>query len=818
MKLSKSWLQDYVDLTDLSDDQIAEAITQLGFEVEGIENTGAPQLNNVFVGEILSRDAHPNSDHLGICNVAVGEANGGTKRIVCGAQNYKVGDRVPVALIGAVLPGNFEIKPAKIRGEASEGMMCSGKELSIGEDHSGLLILTSRPEIGTPINDALPPGDIVFDIEITPNRPDCQSHLGVARELAAWFRRELRYPDTTMPAAAPARPDLLKHVQVDDQEGCPVYTGTVVAGVKVGPSPEWMQQRLTAVGLRPINNLVDIGNYVMLEYGQPMHAFDASKLGGQSIIVRRAVEGESLVTLDEKDRKLTPDTLLIADAEKPVVIAGIMGGEDSGVTDATTDLVLEVAAFRRQLIRATSRRIQLSSDSSYRYERGIDVHMIPEVIRRAVHLVTTIAGGQLCGETLRVGNDLPWEREVTVAPAWVRSRLGFEVSDADQRSALEALDLLITREEEDESGAVLWTVRIPSWRKDLDRPIDLVEEILRVHGTAKIPERTVTGPGLLVEDDPVAEFNRAVRRILVGQNFNECVTYTLRPKADVTTWGGASNVDPLGLANPFVEDQSHLRPSLIGGLLDTLRLNQARGNAVSRLFETGRIFLPGKNGGLQECAAVGFVIAESDDATWLKREPADFYTAKRLIESISELTTAALARQPHLATEDEASAGWQAGHSTLQGNMAYGFTARYGLLDLAQLKALDIEGNVYAGVFAILPERLGQGRKRNRYQPFGLQPAALRDVALVVDASEQAGTVLKELTKHARKAAKGFDLEDVSLFDVYQGQGLPEGKKSLAFSLTFRAADRTLTDDEVNKAFATVLEQIGSKTSYTVRS
>ncbi len=817
MKISKSWLQDYVDLADLSDDQIAEAITQLGFEVEGIERTGAPQLSNVVVGEVLTRDQHPNADRLSICTVAVGEAHGGTKRIVCGAQNYQVGDRVPVALIGAVLPGDFTIKPSKIRGEASEGMMCSGKELAIGDDHSGLLILTDRPEIGTPINEALPPGDVVFDIEITPNRPDCQSHLGVARELAAWFRRELRYPDTTVPAAAPARPDLLKHVQVDDQEGCPVYTGTVVAGVKVGPSPTWMQQRLTAVGLRPINNLVDIGNYVMLEYGQPMHAFDASKLAGQSIIVRRARDGESIVTLDEKERKLSPDTLLIADAEKPVVIAGIMGGEDSGVSDTTTDLVLEVAAFRRQLIRATSRRIQLSSDSSYRYERGIDVHLIPEVIRRAVHLVTRLAGGQLCGDTLRVGSDVPWEREVQLSPAWVRSRLGFEVSDTDQRAALEALDLLIVREEEDASGRALWTVRIPSWRSDLDRPIDLVEEILRVHGTSKIPEQTVTGPGLLAEDDPVAEFNRAARALLVGQNFNECVTYTLRPRGDVATWGGASQVDPLGLANPFVEDQSHLRPSLIGGLLDTLRLNQSRGNAVSRLFETGRVFLPHKDGGLQECAAVGFVIAETDDAAWLKREPADFYTTKRLIESIADLTTSALSRQPHLATDDEASAGWQAGQSTLQGNMAYGFTARYGLLDLAQLKALDIEGKVYAGVFAILPERLGKGGKRNRYQPFSLQPAALRDVALVVDENEQAGTVLKELSKHARNAAKGFECEDVKLFDVYQGKGMPDGKKSLAFSLTFRAADRTLTDDEVNKAFKTVLEQIAAKTNYAVR-
>ena len=815
MKISRNWLQDYLDLSGVTDEQIAEAITFLGFEVEGIEHTGAPQLDNVVVGEVLTRDPHPNADRLSICTVAVGEPHGGTKRIVCGAQNYQVGDRVPVALVGAVLPGDFKIKPSKIRGEASEGMMCSGKELSMGDDHSGLLILTDRPEVGTPINDALPAGDVVFDLEITPNRPDCQSHLGVARELAAWFRRELRYPDTTVEAPDAARPDLLKHVQVDDTDGCPYYTGTVVAGVKVGPSPAWMQQRLSAVGLRPINNLVDIGNYVMLEYGQPMHAFDARKLADQTIVVRRAREGETIVTLDDKERKLSPDTLLIADAEKPVVIAGIMGGEDSGVTAATTDLVLEVAAFRRQLIRATSRRIQLSSDSSYRYERGIDVHLIPEVIRRAVHLVTTIAGGKLCGETLRVGSDIPWEREVTVAPAWVRSRLGFAVSDEDQRAALEALDLLIVHESE-EAGEKQWSVRIPSWRSDLDRPIDLVEEILRVHGTAKIPATTVSGPGLLAEDDPVAMFNRRVGAYLVGQNFNECVTYTLRSQADTAAWATSPEQDPLGLANPFIEDQSHLRPSLVGGLLDALKLNQARGNAVTRLYETGRIFLPHADG-VQECAAVGFVIADSGDGAWLPRESVDFYTTKRLVETLAESAGTDLARQPHLPTATDGDLGWQAGHHTLQGNMAYGWTARYGLLDLARLKGLGIEGKVYAGVFAILPERLGKGAKRSRFQPFSLQPAALRDIALVVDATEPAGDVLKALTKVARASAKGFELASVDLFDVYQGKGLPEGKKSLAFSLTFRAADRTLTDEEVNLAYHETIAGVTGKTNYLVR-
>ena len=816
MKISRNWLQDYVDLSGFSDTEISEAITFLGFEVEGIEHTGAPQLSDVVVGEVLTREPHPNADRLSICNVAVGDANGGTKRIVCGAQNYQVGDRVPVALVGAVLPGDFKIKPSKIRGEASEGMMCSGKELQIGDDHSGLLILSDRPEVGLPINDALPEGDVVFDLEITPNRPDCLCHLGVARELAAWFQRPLSYPQLGEPTSAHARPDLLKSIRVDATVDCPLYTATAIAGVKVGPSPSWMQQRLSAVGVRPINNLVDIGNYVMLEYGQPMHAFDASKLGGNEIVVRHAVENERIVTLDEKERALTPDTLVIADAQTPVIIAGVMGGLNSGVEDDTTDLVLEVAIFRRQSVRATSKRIGLSSDSSYRYERGVDPHMLPEATRRAIDLVLECAGGTICGQTMKVGGDVPWQREITIDPAWVRERLGFEVSDEHQRTALEALELRIVREDENEQENPIWTVSVPSWRNDLGRPIDLVEEILRVHGTDKIPAAVVTGPGLLAGDDPIAQFNRRVGAYLVGQNFNECVTYTLRSTADTRTWSTDESVDDLGLANPFVEDQSHLRASLVGGLLDSLKLNQARGNPVSRLFETGRVFLRSR-GEICECAAVGFVIAEDQGAAWLKREPVDFFTAKRLVEVLASETGTDLSRQPHLTTEGETNLGWQPGHHTLQGDMAHGWTARYGLLDLAQLKQLDITGKVYAGFFAILTERIKGGAKRGRFQPFSLQPVALRDVALVVGADVPAGNVQKTLSKLARATTKGFDLEAVQLFDVYQGKGLPEGTKSLAFSLAYRAADRTLNDDEVNKSFATLLDQLAVKTDFKVR-
>ena len=485
MKISRNWLQSYVDLTGISDDEICRAVTFLGFEVEQVIRTGAPALTQVFVGEVLVRNQHPNADRLSVCSVDVGPVHG-TKTIVCGAQNYKVGDRIPVALAGAVLPGNFVIKQSKIRGELSDGMMCSAKEIGVAEDASGLLLLPGRPELGAPINAVLPPGDVAYDVEITPNRPDCQSHLGLARELAAWFKKPLTYPEVrfTPAAASPAaRADLLTSVRVDSPEDCPLYTATVVTGVKIGPSPDWMQQRLAAVGLRPINNVVDVGNYVMLEYGQPVHAFDARKLGGAALVVRRASAGEKLVTLDGKERLLTPSMLVIADAAKPVVIAGIMGGENSGVSPDTTDLVLEVAFFKRQSIRAASKRLGLSSDSCYRYERGVDVHCLDEAMHRCLDLLLETAGGQVAGPTHRVGGYLPWEREITVTPAFVNEKLGFAIPDDVMKASLEALELTIVREEPTLDRGPAWTVSIPSWRDDLDRPIDLVEEILRLYGT-----------------------------------------------------------------------------------------------------------------------------------------------------------------------------------------------------------------------------------------------------------------------------------------------------------------------------------------------
>jgi phenylalanyl-tRNA synthetase beta chain len=820
VKVSLHWLKSYVPL-DASVDEITHAITFLGFEVEQVLHTGLPPLAHVVVGEVLTREKHPNADKLTVCSVDVGPA-GGLKTIVCGAPNHRVGDRVPVALPGAVLPGGVVIRQSKIRGQLSDGMMCSPDELGLGGAHEGLLILDGRPPLGAPINMVLPPGDVVFDVEITPNRPDGLCHLGLARELAAWFRQSLIYPPvkfTGLPAGAPERRDLLEGVSVESEEDCPLYTAHVIAGVKIGPSPSWLQERLKAVGLRPINNVVDVGNYVMLESGQPVHAFDARKIGGSRIVVRHARNGEKLVTLDGKERLLNSRMLVIADAAKPLVVAGIMGGANAEVDDTTTDLVLEVAYFKPSSIRWTSRKLGLSTDSSYRYERGVDPHTLLEDAHRAIDLILETAGGQVVGPFCKVGEERPWKSEIDLTPEFVRRQVGFDIADEEMKTALAALDLPIVRDELTVGGQPQWTVSIPSWRVDLDRPIDLVEEILRLHGTDRIPPSTVTAPGLLGDDDPVVLFNRKATEYLVGQHFHECVNYTLRSVTEAVQWVPATSVQSLALANPFVEDQSHLRSTLLTGLLQSLKLNQSRGTGATRLCETGRVFIE-SDGQIYECAAVGFIEAQTKEAArqWLKRAPADFYTAKNRVQILAGIAGVDLSAVT-LTPVSGACLGWQEGHSAATGSLqTHGFEARFGLMNLGMVRAIGIEGQVIAGVFAILPEKFAAAGGPRRFHDISHYPPALRDIALVVDGTTPADDVRQKLARAAQAVAGGaFDVEKVAVFDVYQGGGLPEGKKSLAFSLVFRAADRTLTDDEVNKAFQKLQDEIVKDSGWTVR-
>jgi phenylalanyl-tRNA synthetase beta chain len=446
----------------------------------------------------------------------------------------------------------------------------------------------------------------------------------------------------------------------------------------------------------------------------------------------------------------------------------------------------------------------------------VDPHTTLEAAWRALDLIVSIAGGRIVSPICKVGGDKPWKREIVVTPAFIRERLGFVIPEVDMKASLEALELHIIREGELPEGGASWTVSIPSWRDDIDRPIDLVEEVLRLFGTDRIPPAVVHAPGLVSDDDPIVRFSRDATSYLVGHDFHECVSYTLRSEKEVASWVAPAAAAELKLANPFVEEQSHLRPSLVPCLLESLKLNQSRNVDVSRLFETGRIFVQ-HDGQNLECVAVAFIIAEDAGRNWKQRESGDFYAAKHHVEALGALAAADVDRQLHGNTHGPM-LGWQVHHSASSGEIARGWIAQFGLLDLALVKAAGVEGNVYAGQLAILPEKLAIASARRRFVPFSLFPAALRDLAVVAGEKVPSDEVRKALGKIARAAVgSSFVLENVSIFDVYQGKGLPEGKKSMAFSFVFRASDRTLTDDEVNGVFQKIQDEFLKTGDYQIR-
>lgn len=818
MKISYNWLKNYIDLDPVehSPEVLAEVLPLLGFDIEEYEKLGPPELNNVVVGQVLEYIQHPDADRLRCCKVSTGK-EGEVHDIVCGAKNFNQGDKVMVALPGAVLPGDFKIKASKLRGQPSAGMMCSAKELQIGQDHDGIMILDPAIELGTPLNDLYTDGDTVFDLEITPNRVDVLSHIGVARELAAKFGLEVKYPEVKagVENASSGEP-LIFGVDVRAPELCPHYTAISIKGVKVGPSPKWLKEAIEATGQRSINNVVDVTNYVLHETCQPLHAFDAAKIKGGQLVVRMASEGEKITTLDDVERTLSSEMAVIADVERALVVAGVMGSLDAEVDASTTDIVLEAAYFAPTSVRATSRKLGLSSDSSYRFERGVDPKGVTYASLRAVDLILEVAGGRIDGNMIEVGAEPPTISEVALSPERVRRFIGFEVSDEEIQSVLESLGLNVSVHDEPD-GSVRWDVSIPSYRGDLEREVDLIEEFIRVYGTDKIPESDVVARGINDNDHRIYTVNEAVANYLTGQNFNEAFLYSLRDPEETKFFFGDESHKVLALDNPLQSDQSHLRPSLIPGLLDVLKLNAARATGATRFFERGHVYREVK-GQMMELVSVGFVIvADQITREWRQREVADFYTARTLSGEILELAGTAASKLNFKPIE--ACNLWQAGHSAEAGDFAkMGFMATCGLLNVATLKERwDLTTPVIAGSILMTPKFFERKAKRGRHVGVSNQPASSKDLALIVDQDVLAGDVEREVAKFAKKATKGFDCESVRIFDVYQGQGLPEGKKSLAVTMSFRATDRTLKDKEVNAAFDGIQKLISEKTGFQIR-
>ena len=814
MLISLDWIKNYLPELRKSAEEIEEALTLIGFEVEGIERRGLVPLQHVVVGEVLEKAQHPNADRLSLCKVNVG--TGTPAQIVCGARNFKVGDRVPVALPGAELPGGFVIKKTKLRDVDSEGMMCSARELGMGEDHSGLLILEQRPEIGTPVNEVFPEADTVFDVEVTPNRPDCLSHVGMARELAAFFGLERVRPVIRTAEASLSVSEgeaLVDAVEIEDAATCKYYSAYSIRGVKIAESPDWLKQRLETIGLRPINNVVDVTNFVLHEMGQPLHAFDAGKIRGRRIIVRAAREGEKITTLDEKARVLQPQHCVIADAERAMVIAGVMGSVDAEVDNATTDVVLEAAWFHAPLIRKTSRGLILSTDSSYRFERGIDPTGVDVAARRAVDLILELAGGTLCKRVFHEGSCAIEPTVINVSPDFIRERCGFGPDDAGVKRCLEALELEVS-----EQGSGSWQAKVPAFRQDLTRPIDLVEEFLRIHGTVKIPECAVENRAMLRSHAREYTFRREVTAYFRSRGFSEVYNYTLVSADSLKRPGDADDPHPsLRLHNPISADGTHLRPSLIPGMVEVLRNNRSDGDASGCYFEWGRVYAE-VGGQLVECIGVGLAVLDQPDRkNWLARQGVDFFTVKGMVADVLRLAGVTLPDAQFRLLNG--CVYGQNGHFAVGGDLRKSpCRVELGMLDLKYTQRADINGRVYAASIAILPQILEKAPKAVRYASFSHFPPSYKDLALVVDAATSAAEVQRSLAD-AAKAVSGADIqvESVRLFDVYQGKGLEDGQKSLAFSLTFRAQNETLTDARVNQAFETIQQTIEKRTPFRVR-
>jgi len=806
MKVSLQSLARHVDLAGVTAERVAEVLPMLGLEVESVTTFGLAPLPQVVVGEIRSFEKHPKADRLSVCQVDVGD--GAPRQIVCGAKNFKAGDRVPVALPGTVMPGGFEIKVSKLRDVDSAGMMCSSEELGLGKGEDGLLILTPRaPAVGTPLNTLYGPPDTVLEISVTPNRGDCLGLRGVARELAAALGRPLLPLVLATPAGSQASGGP-RQVRLSS-EACPHYTLRAFRGVKVGPSPDWMRRDLEAAGLRPINNVVDVTNWVMLELGQPLHAFDAASVKG-AVEVRPARDGETLELLDGRKVALDGTVCVIADEARALVLAGVMGGAGSGVSEATTEVLLESAWFRPADVRRAARRLGVSTDSSHRFARDVDPAGVELASRLAADLLVRLAGAEPVGPAVAAGRPPRADVTVDLPAGFVAAKVGAPVADADVSAALTRLGFTV------KAAASGLSVTVPSFRSDVTRPIDLVEEFVRVHGTDNVPVGRPAAPVPGDEDAPSAAFAREVSARLIGAGFTECCHYSMRDAAELSRTLDAGRAAALAIDNPLTAEQTHLRASLLPGLAGALALNASVHADLRAVFEVGVVFRPQPDGQVREHLAVSFAaLADPVTRSWKSREPWDAQRMKRLVLDVAALAGAGQVRLSFGAADGGL---WQAGHASALLDRARSLDGAAGVLDLRWTRSLGLRGPVVAGEALIPRSALAEGRKTPRFEAFSSFPPVTRDVSVVVPEAVPAAEVESRVRQAAAKAAgKEFALEAVTCFDVFSGGKLAAGSRALAFEMRWRHASRTLTDEEAAKALEAVMTALEKGAGWTVQ-
>ena len=769
MKFSVNWLREFVDLPK-NPEEIAELLTRAGVETENIETRGA-KIDNVIVSQITASSRHPNADRLTVCEVDDGS---GTKRqIVCGATNYKVGDKVPLALPGAKLPSGTEIRKSKLRGVESEGMLCSPIELGVGDDASGLLILAPEAKISAPFSDLFP-SDTIFDVEITPNRGDLLSHFGLAREIAALTNKKIVGQPHRLPAGgAPALQR--KSVTISALRECPFFSARKIDNVKVGPSPQWLRGKIESVGIRSINNIVDISNFVMLELGQPTHAFDADRLRG-GINVRLGREGEKFLALDGKTYSLTPDSCVVADQERAVGIGGVMGGEETGVTDSTKNILLEAAYFLPASIRRTARELNLPSDASYRFERGVDPEMMLRASQCATELIREIAGGTP-GKEINVAGKLPANPpDVSLSCEKCNRVIGITLKPKTVDEILGGFGLRKM------SAAKTAKWKIPSYRRDLQRDVDLIEEVVRAYGADKIPgtDRSRFTPASIA--DHAHDLESAWRERLAAVGLDEVRTSKLLPRERF-----AFSESAIELRNPLSEDHVALRPSILAGLLGVLDRNIRAGAERVAIFEIGRTFIPPSG---KEERHVGILlwgnVASAPNWRSPKSRGLDLFDLKGALECVAPNLSFRQGKFPDLALPVD----------VFSSDRMIGFGGQL-LAAKSTAPGAVFVAEVHADLLLMRNELATKFRDIEKF------PAVTRDIAMIVPEETSHQKILRAIEEPREPL-----LEHVELFDLFSGGEIGNARKSLAYRLTYRDRSRTLTSEEVNAAHAKIRERL----------
>lgn len=790
MRLSINWLKDYLDLT-IPTAELAERLTMVGLEVEAIEFI-SPVFSGVVVGRVKRVEPHPRADRL---QIAIVEDGGQEYRVVCGAPNLQAGRLYPFAPVGATLAGNKRLQAAKLRGVVSEGMLLAEDELGLSDDHTGLMEIPQDLDVGADLAVALELSDQVLEVAITPNRSDCLSVLGLAREIAALLDQPLRLPLVGfLESLEPI--ERWASVTINAPDHCPRYTARLIQNLKVKASPFWLRQRLQACGLRAINNLVDVTNYVLLEYGQPLHAFDFDRLAGGQIVVRLPEPHErSFTTLDGQERPLYPETLLICDAETPIAVAGVMGGLASEVTASTQRVLIESAYFNPRSIRRTAKRLGLATESSYRFERGVDPEGVIHALERATQLMATLGEGQVLQGRIDVYPRPITRPRLRVRPSRVNAILGLELSQTRIGELLRRLQMPPQTIDAD-----TLEVQVPSYRGDLTREVDLVEEVARLHGFGHIP---VTMPVVAVSSRrPSREvrLREAAKAILVGLGFFETITYAFQAERlfDFLRSGDTELGPFLRLANPLSEEQAVMRLDLLPGLLDTMRKNAAQRIHDARIFEISKIFLPRPGEPLprEKPMLAGLMSGSRQPPAWnIKAEALDFFDLKGVVEALLDGL-----RIPQVSFQPAADLSFlQDGARVFSQDQELGFL---GELHPEVGERFDLKRPAW--IFSIDFERLTTvASEWGTFTPLPRYPAVYRDLALELDEAIPAAQVLAAIYRHGRSW-----VVDVHLFDVYTGPPMPLGKRSLAFRLCYRDPARTLTDVEVNQQHEALVQAL----------